>query len=211
MKIKLLVILTLLVAFATKISAQDELRLRMGVKLEKKLAKKLELELLPEIRLESKNQLEETLLETGLNYKLFKFMDVAGQYRIGFVPEYDNAQHRFALDVKPKVSFNDLKLQLRLRYTNYTDFQHDTEDKSTYLRSRLRCKYDFNNFPLTPFVSAELYYRADEEDFNKSRFGTGFSLRLSETSSIGCYYLLRYKHKNEQTAQILGVEFKIEL
>ena len=211
MKRKIQLALLFILACTLQLSAQDEMRLRMGVKIKKEISKKLELELLPEIRLESKNQLEETLLETGLNYKLIKFIDLAGQYRLSFIPDEESAQHRFAVDLKPHVSIKNLKLQYRLRYTNYTDFQLETEDKSTYLRSRLQCKYDFDNFPLTPFVSAEVYYRAAKEDFNKSRFGAGFEWRLSKTSELECYYLLRYKHNNDKTAQIIGVEFKIDI
>ena len=211
MKLSALIVLLLLIGTANRVYSQDEMRLRMGVKLEKDITKKLKVDLLPEIRLESKTQLEETLLETGLTYELLKFLDVAGQYRLSFIPEQEGAQHRFAIDLKPQVALKDLKLQYRLRYTNYTDFDIETEDNSSYFRNRLQCKYDFNNFPLTPFVSAELYYRADKEDFNKSRYGTGFELRLNKTTEIECYYLLRYKHKNDKTEQVIGIEFKIKI
>lgn len=211
MKLSGLILLLLLIGITSRVFAQDEMKLRMGVQLQKNITKKLKVELLPEIRLESKTQLEETLLETGLSYKLLKFLDVAGQYRLSFIPEQEGVQHRFAIDLKPHVALKDLKLQYRLRYTNYTDFDIETEDNSTYFRSRLQCKYDFNNFPITPFVSAELYYRADKEDFNKSRYGTGFELRLNKNTEVECYYLLRYKHKNDKTKQIIGIEFKIKI
>ncbi len=204
-------IFILFIVVDTLYAQGNELRIRMGAELETDITERLGVEVNPEIRLQSKNELEESLIELGVKYELFKYLGIAARYRVSSLPDNNNLQHRFAFDVKPNISISNLKIKYRLRFTNYTDFDIQTENKSGYIRNKLICQYDFNDFPLTPYVSAELFYRKEQNDFNKSRYGVGILQKLNKKTDIDVYYLYQKKHKKEKYSHIIGVAFKIEI
>ena len=134
----------------------NDLKLWMGVELNKEINKKLSVHLSPEIRLISKQELEELFIETGLSYDLFKFMKVSGYYRAYF-NESDVVTSRFAIDLKPSWKIDDLKIQYRMRFANYTDFDLETTDKSNYIRNRIKLDYKLSKLDLTPYAAVEAF------------------------------------------------------
>ena len=191
--------------------AKDGPRLRLGVELEKELSKNIRLEIVPEIRLESKSMLEESLLEMGLNYKLHKYIDLAALYRISFQNENDNAFYRFAFDAKPNYSYEDFKIQYRFRFTNYTEFDMEATEKSNYLRNRLNLEYEWKKFDITPFVNTELFYWIEEKSYNKIRYGGGIEIKLNKNADMEIYYLYNKRRDKDKHHHIWGSTFKIEI
>ena len=209
--ISLFLFVFLMNAKESKSADNNDLKLRMGVELEKDLNKKLSIHLAPEIRLVSKQELEEVFIETGLTYDLFKFMKVGGYYRAYF-SESDVITSRFALDVKPDWKFEDLKIQYRFRFTNYTDFDLETTDKSNYIRNRLKLDYKFSKLDLTPFAATELFYHGGNKEFNKIRYIGGLEIELNKDTDVSVYYMRQKKITGKKGFDnFAGLSFKISL
>ncbi|MCY1722478.1 hypothetical protein OU798_19165 [Prolixibacteraceae bacterium Z1-6] len=119
-----------------------------------------------ELEFETRNQLEETLPECEVSYEVFKVIDLATCYRITFLED----------NKKAHVAIKRLKFLYRLRFTNYTDFYYEPEDKSNCTQIRLMLKYDFRDFHVTPFISHDLCSKHFNDHFNKTRYSTCFML-----------------------------------
>lgn len=198
--------------FSFKINAKekDELRLRMGVEMEMKIMDRLKLEIIPEIRLQSKNEVEELYIETGLSYELTRFIKVGGLYR-AYWDESEGINHRFAFDLKPFYKKKDFEVQYRLRYTNYTDFDLRTEDTSNYIRNRIKIKYEIDKLKIAPYVSTELFYRSEPGEFQKLRYMGGLKMKLNKKCDFSAYYILQKKINKSGSSNILGFTFNIEI
>ena len=191
--------------------ADNDLKLRMGVEMEKELSKKLTVHLLPEIRLLSKHEIEEFFLETGLSYDVFKFLKVSGYYRAYFT-ESDVITNRFALDVKPSWKQKGLKIQYRIRFANYTDFDLETIDKSNYIRNRIKLEYKISKVGLNPYIASEIFYHGGNKEFNKIRYVTGLKVKLNKATDLSAYYMRQKKLTGKKDyANYLGLSFKVAI
>ena len=212
MKKKLCIILLFLFfCFSSNrsIARDKDLRIRMGVELQKEISDRLVLELIPEIRLQSRNELDELFIETGLQYDLFKYLKIGGLYR-AYLHE-EKVTHRFAADVKPQIKWQHLKFQYRFRYTNYTDFDLATEENTETIRHRLKVDFKIPKTAVVPYIGTELFQNTSSEKQKKIRYISGMKIKLNKGSSINAYYLIQKRLKKTKTRQILGFSFLIEL
>ncbi|TKG95884.1 DUF2490 domain-containing protein [Puteibacter caeruleilacunae] len=207
---RLTILLVVVVGLLNKAYTQDDdLRLRMGIELEKEVIEDLTLEILPEIRLEHKNQLKESLLESTLTYKMHKYLDVAGGYRLSIEEGEDKTFHRYALDFLPNYKWHSFKVKYRLRYTNYVDREVADSEGSHSWRHRLKLDYKIPKLGITTFVSWE-HLRPDG-DRKKNRYMGGLKVKLNPYSDVVLYYFQQHKQSKSNYQEILGLTFKIEL
>ena len=197
-----------------------EYSLRSSVDLELKIAKKLKVEITPEYRYNPENRAGTLLVQTGLNYRMAGWLSVGGYYRLdvskatgsenldGSAYDFSN---RFAFDANAKVSLKRFTPKFRVRYCNFTDFDNDTEDKSNYLRYRIRLDYNVKGIKLTPFAAAEFYQKLSSGLFSKARYYIGAEYQFNKGNAISFEYSFADKFKNLTRYHILEAVYKINL
>jgi len=173
----------------------------------------LDLEINPEIRFSNLLEFSELILQGGLNYKPFKFLKLSGYYR--FIGDYTNDEpeylHRFAFDAEPKYEINRLELELRLRYTNYTDFAGETGENRSYYRYRLQAKYDIKKFKFNPHISWELFQKSNEKSFYKGRYEIGVEYGFKKKNELEIFYFLQDYYNKDKLHHIIGVKYQLKL
>lgn len=180
----------------------------------KDITKKLELSLAPEIRFKENFELNEYFFEPGLEYKFNDFFSLGGKYRIGNnLKNNGDSQFygRFAFDAKTQYEWKKLETQLRLRYTNSDDFSDDGNDKTNYLRLRLKMEYSLKKLDLKPYAAYEIYREIDEKDFDKSRWETGLEYKINKHHRIGAYFKINDYFSDKESINILGFTYKLKL
>ena len=173
----------------------------------------LELEINPEIRFSNFMEFSELILQSGLKYNPLKFLKLSGYYR--FISDYTNDEpeylHRFAFDAEPKYEINRLELELRLRYTNYTDFAGETGENRSYFRYRLQAKYDIRNFKFNPHISWELFQKSNEKSFYKGRYEVGVEYGFKKKNELEIFYFLQDYYNKDKLHHIIGVKYQLKL
>jgi len=178
----------------------------------KEIFKKLEFTLAPEVRLQDDFTVDEYFVEGELTFKPADFLRLSAAYRYLIdVKKNDNEQfHRFAFDAMGKKEWNRLEGSLRVRLTNYPEFETDNS-KNEYLRYRLNFEYNLRNCKLRPFIGYELFHLLAEKKLKKSRFNVGGSYKVSGNSRLGIFYRLQSYFDGDDSLHILGIAYELEL
>lgn len=198
-----------------------------GASADIRLAKTWTLNVNTQVRFSDNIQVTRAYLgELGLSYKLNKHWAVSGYYRYtGRLKKnkeeggyYYRPYHRFygELNYDQKIG-QGLKLAYRLRYQN--QFKDDNSavvaDKS-YLRNKLELSYS-NPSRLTPFVSADLFYRIDNTDntggFDQIRYKAGTNVKFTKAHSLDLFVFTdaALRNSGEDSGLILGATYKLKL
>ena len=192
--------------------------LRSAVDLELKVAKKLKVEVTPEYRYDPVNKSGSMLVQAGVNYKLASWLSLGGYYRLDGSKTTDSENlepasliisNRFALDANAKVNLNRLTPKFRVRFSNFTDFDSGTDDKSNYLRYRVGLDYNIKGIKLTPFVSAEFYHKLSNGLFSKSRYTLGAEYEFNKHNAISAGYSYARKFKTMTNYHIFELTYRI--
>ena len=191
---------------------------RPSLTLEKRIVKNLSLELAPEVRFGSSFIPESYLLQAGLDYKLTKWLSVGGVYRFkadASKPEGSETAKtlettsRFALDATGNVKFSRFTPQLRVRYCNYTDFDNTTDDKTDFLRYRLKVAYNIRGLKLTPYIACELFQKLSSGLFSQNRYTLGAGYDFGRSTLFAAWSLEDAYSKDKLTNIVeLGFKFK---
>ena len=204
----------ILFILGTKISpAQDnEWNTWGSIKFSKDIGEKFNFSLTPELRFTDQFDIDEYLVEAGLEYQPVKFLELGAQYRF-LINERETKSteyfHRVAFDAKGKYEIKRFNFQLRTRYTNYNEFDSD-DDNETYLRYRLKTEYNLKKSKLTPVVSIELFHQLKDKEINKIRYSLGAEYKINKHHAIGLnYHIQDYLNKDYQK-NILALEYKIK-
>lgn len=208
---KHLILVIFLVGFAGTSIAQ---RTWFEFEFSKKITDKLELSIEPEVRFKEKLELNEYLFQPGLEYQFNDYFSLGGKYRIGNNLKNNRDSHwygRFAFDAKSKYEWKKLGAQLRLRYTNADDFGDNNNDKTNYLRMRLKMEYTLKKFDLKPYAAYEIYRDLDDKDFDKSRWETGVEYKINKHHRIGAYFRINDYFSNKESLNIIGFTYKLKL
>jgi hypothetical protein len=192
--------------------------LRSAVDLELKIAKKLKLEITPEYRYDPVNQSGSMLIQAGVNYKLANWFSLGAYYRLDgsqttdIEPVEESSwaiSNRFALDANAKLNLNRLTPKFRVRFSNFTDFDSGTDDKSNFLRYRVGLDYNLKGIKLTPFVSAEFYHKLSSGLLSKSRFTLGAEYEFNKHNAISAGYSYARKFKTVTDYHIFELTYRI--
>ena len=208
--------------------AQEEgLGLWTGVATDFRLTKKLTLNANAQLRFSDNIQVTRAYLgELGLSYKLTKHWEVAGYYRYtGRLKKnqetdayYYRPYHRFygELSYDRKV-WQGLKVAYRLRYQNqFKDDNDAVVADQSYLRNKVEIGWS-NSSRLTPFVSADLFYRLAQTSnpggFDQVRYRLGTNLRFSRLHSLdlSVFKDAELNGSGESSGLIVGATYKLKV
>ena len=178
----------------------------------KDIFKKLEFSFKPEIRLQDDFSVDEYLFDGKFTYKPKKYLRFAAAYRLtnDVKNKGNEIYHRFAFDGQLKKEWDRLEGTLRLRWTNYAEFDAET-GKNNYLRYRLKFEYDIKNCKIRPYTSFELFHRLSDGQINKNRFDLGASIKVFDKSRIGAYYRIQSYFSGADAIHIAGLSYSLSL
>lgn len=212
-KLKPIIILFLLTVNSLLVAQKNEIYGRFDFDLEYDLLPKIELEITPELRMAEFNKISELLLQTGLTYSPFKHLDISGYHRIA--ADYTNTEteylNRFAFDIEPNYDIKRLELELRLRFTNFTDFEEQTEDKNSRFRYRLQAKYDIKKCKVNPHISTEFFQKTGQSSFYKGRYEIGAEYNFKKNNDLEFYYFMQDYYDRDKMHHIIGFKYQLNL
>lgn len=208
----LLSIIVLIVFFGLSIKAQETENIyqtRVEYQLQYKPVKKLSFCLTPEMRFDEAFNTDRFLIESRIEYELFKFFELGGSYRFISNPrdEKDTEYlHRLAFDATLKKKIERWKFSLRGRYTDYTEDDSD----GNFFRLKAKAKYNIKNCRLTPFVAIESFRNLNNSNWYKMRYSSGVSYPVFNNSSISVGYKLDYYLQEYTNKHILYVGYRMK-
>ncbi|HAQ17878.1 MAG TPA: hypothetical protein DCR40_01440 [Prolixibacteraceae bacterium] len=215
-------ILVLFLAFLPSFSGYAQSKPSTWVELEfsKKIVKNLKLEFNPELRLLGNFEMDSYILEGGLSYKLHKYLTLAGYYRFENEWKYKNStgaykgqvsSNRMAFDAKSGFELKRFALQVRVRYTNGSDFDQTTDDKASYFRYRAKLDYDVKGSKLVPFFSVEAFHDLILKDVDKIRYTAGLAYSINKNNEVGLFYRLQdYSEADKESMNIIGIGYSLK-
>lgn len=188
-------------------TVENEFQSRTEIKLSYKLLDNIKLSVTPEVRLDESFNMDKFLLETGIQYKPVKFLSVGGSYR--FIANTRDTKsteylHRFALDATFSKKIERWKPSLRIRYTNYTE----DDANSDFLRYKAKVEYNIKNIKLSPVVGIEAFHELGDNEFYKMRYTLGMGYKFNKKNSISAGYKLDYYLQEYLNKHILYVGYK---
>ena len=195
------------------VAQESDLSLRTSASVEWKIVKPLELSLSPEWRLNPSDGSSEWLTEAGLQYKIIKGITVGASYRLTAVPAASSAEgsatysNRFAFDAAGRYTLGRFTPKARLRFSNFTDFDESTDDRTNYLRYRIGLEYNVKGIKLTPYVSAEFYQKLSSGLFSKGRYTLGAEYQLAKHHAVKAEYCFADKFSNSTRYHILEIGY----
>ena len=208
--IPLYLVLSLLsMAVVSAQETENTYQTRVEYQLQYKPVKKLGFSLTPEMRFNEAFNTDRFLLESRVEYELFKFLELGGSYRFISNPrdEKDTEYlHRVAFDATLKKKVNRWRFSLRGRYTDYTE---DNSDGS-FFRLKAKAKYNINNCKITPYFAAESFRNLYDSEWYKMRYSAGLGYPVFNNSSISIGYKLDYYLQEYTNKHILYVGYKMK-
>lgn len=176
----------------------------------KDFLKQFSVSIVPEFRFQDQFNLDEYMIQGKLEYEPFKFLSLAGTYRLGTeIKKNDNLNYnRIAFDLQASHEVDRFEASLRARYTNTSDSQQD--EPGQYIRPRIKLEYNIKGNKITPFASYELFHNINEKEFQKSRVDLGFTRNVGELHRIGLYYRLQDYYSDKNSIHIAGIEYRLK-
>ncbi len=208
--ISFLLIFFLLTCYVT--GQESEWNSWANISLTKNINKKLSISISPEVRFKEQFIVDEYFIEAGLDYKIFKFLYVGGNYRyIVNERETKSTEYfgRIALDVTGEYSLKKFDIQLRTRYCQYNDFDTEDDSNDPLLRYRLKLKYNISKSRITPVVALELFHQLNDNEISKTRTTFGLDYKINKVQKIGVKYLVQNYLDEDYLKKILSLEYKI--
>lgn len=204
-----LILLTLISQYLGAQTVENDFQSRTELKLSYEPIDKIRLSVTPEVRLDESFKMDKFLLESGVQYKPVKVFSIGGSYR--FIANTRNTKsteylHRFALDATYSKKIERWKPSFRLRYTNYTE----DDANSDFLRYKAKVEYNIKNFKLSPVVGVEAFHELSDNEFYKMRYTLGFDYKLNKQNAISVGYKLDYYLQEYLNKHIVYVGYKFK-
>jgi hypothetical protein len=210
----------LLFAVAGNLLAQNsDYSLRTSANIEVKLIKKLKLDISPEFRYDPGTGSSTLLASAGLDYKVASWLSLGASYRLEGQSQTDaesttdatmDYSNRFAFDAGTKISLGRFTPKARLRFSNFTDFDSETNDRTNYLRYRLGVDYDIKGIPLAPYVNAEFYQKMSSGLFSKARYTLGAEYSFNKHHALSLNYSYADKFSNLTKYHIFELAYSLK-
>jgi hypothetical protein len=192
--------------------------LRSAVNFEFKVLKNLKWEVSPEFRINPSDGSATFLAGTGFNYKLASWLSLGASYRLegarvasqessASITEYSN---RFALDAISKLDIGRFTPKFRVRFSNFTDFDNATDDRTNYMRYRIGLGYNIKGIKLNPYVLAEFYQKTSSGLFSKGKYTIGASYDLNKHHGLSAEYSYADKFSNLTRYHIFEVGYSLK-
>ncbi|WP_173074047.1 DUF2490 domain-containing protein [Tenuifilum thalassicum] len=182
------------------------------MQLEKKVLNNLAISIEPELRLDNSFKPSSYLLQAGLGYKIAPWMKLGAFYRFDAEQNENSSfsyMNRFAFDMSFMHKISRFTPKARVRFSNFTDFDSSTDDKSNYMRYKFGTSYNIKGSKLNPFLSVELYQKMENGLINKARYSFGTEYTLNKRNSIELKYSYDYRFKNLNNTHILELKYSL--
>jgi hypothetical protein len=180
---------------------QKDFGIWYDIGLEKKITKKIDVNFNGVLRTYGNaSQTDQFYLESGLSYKVNKYISAALNYRWIYKHEEGPvfySRHRWFTDVKLSYPLNRLKFSARFRYQNqYKSNYENDKDKIAehYGRIKATCFYNVPAFPVNPYISLEYFYPLfnKEKTFaDKKRSAIGIEYGLNKKNTVNLEYIFQ--------------------
>lgn len=147
--------------------------------------------------------------ELSADYKFNKHWKAGAECRLSFSPA--EIQPRYAIFVRYRDGIGDFELQVRSKLQSETS---QYELPVTEFRNKFSVGYELSK-KLMPFVSYELFYRAQaaESNFNAHRTQAGFDYKFNKHHNISLGYMIDtevYTYKPKQK-HVISLSYAYEL
>lgn len=197
-------------------NAQTGLGLWASASVEKKLNKKFTISLDGQARfVENISYLQTYLADFGLDYKINKHFNIAGNYRFSSrrkneLKDFKN-RHRFYGDLSYNNKFKKFKFENRLRYQHqFQDNDGEIGFDASYLRNKVEFSFP-NKSKLTPYLSGDLFYKIGNQ-FDQVRPKIGATYKINKSNSIDASVLTNIDLTGIVPANpIIGFNYKLKL
>jgi hypothetical protein len=205
-----LTILFILISIDTKSTDIENLyQTRNSLEISKDFFKDYTLELCPEIRYNNDFKMDSWLIESNLNYEVFKYLDIYTGHRFIVDKKEENSENfnRFHLGSSASYSLFKIKAKASISYTNYFE---DLPDKE-YLRYKASLKHKFKELNLTPSIAVEFFHRLNENILHKIRSKAGLTYKLMKKTSITASYKFDFYKRKYKNLHIFEINLSIKL
>lgn len=216
-KNKLVVVVFILAFLSTELSfGQEDAKIEnsyntwIGFNLKHKFTDKLKWNFNPEVRLKDINTPYKYLVETGLEYEIWKPFSFGASYRFEIKPDDNSFEYnnRYAFDLNHESKFNRFETKLRWRYSNFSDF--DNEDSEDIFRYKADLSYNIRKSKITPSISMEAFQSLNGNGFEKMRYSAGADFKLFKRNTIGLDYKLDYYLQELKNKHIVSINYKLK-
>jgi hypothetical protein len=142
----------------------------------------------------------------GVLFSPSRFLDFELNYRYQTLRETSTRNHEHRIEIVPILKYEWKKFQFSLR--NRLELRSIDGDHSLRLRERLKIKrnIDLMGMDIALFVSNEIFYNSNSDDFDQNRAKFGFSKSIRPNMNLDVYYMyFRQSRQNSWfTANVLG-------
>jgi outer membrane autotransporter protein len=118
--------------------------------------------------------------------------------------------NRFAIDASSKFDLDRFTPKLRVRFSNFTDFDSQTEDRTNYLRYRLGLGYNIKGIKLNPYLLAEFYQKTSTGLFSKGKYTAGLSYDFNKHHTLSAEYSYADKFSNLTKYHIFEIGYSVK-
>ena len=213
-----IIIITL--GLCQKSAAQvNDAGLWVHVAIEKKISSYLDLQVSQEFRFyENFSELGTAFTEAQIQYKIFRSLDVAAEYRFIQSKRLNDSyifQHRLAFSITYEYDISRLSISLRgkyqTRYSQVNSSENGFLPNNTF-RTRLQFTYDVLK-KYSPFASGEIYYSTNNPEGNeirKVRYNAGLNYEINKHHSFSISYLIdkEVNQNNPWTDYVIDTGYK---
>lgn len=191
----------------------------IGATLRTEITKRLNVSVGQQVRLSNKlAEVNSNITEVETQYALLKWLDVSAIYRFTQRPAADaENKHRLYGVIDGTYRIKPLKLELGLRFRAEREWTVNTGETENDLRPRVSLVYKRKKWPVSPGVSAELFYIKTNEDsaytFGRYRLRADLDAEISKRHDVSAFYTYQNEEKNKRIdiTHILGLSYRYSL
>jgi len=187
-----------------------------GVGVSKKLTRDITGSLDQHVRLSQNISFPKSIFtEARLSYRINKFFKYTAGYRFINRGQIDGGfavGNRFSGDLRIRWKKKPIVLTYRNRMQQETRSTESGIKQINYNRNKLGLALDLDK-KFVPFVSFEMYYHVNKEEFNKNRYTAGVEFNLKNRNELSIWYRFQqeYNRKNPGMDYIIGIGFSHDL
>lgn len=191
----------------------------IGATLRTEVTKKLDVSVGQQVRLSNKlSEVNSNITEVEAQYAVFKWLSASAIYRFTQRPAADaENKHRLYGVVDGTYRIKPLKLELGLRLRAEREWTVNTNEIENDLRPRFSMVYKRKKWPVSPGVSAELFFIKTNEDtaftFARYRLRGDLDAEISKHHDVSAFYTYQNEEKNKRIdiTHILGLSYRYTL
>lgn len=143
--------------------------------------------------------LNQVYFRTGLQYKPVKWLRLDSSFDYAYTPS--GSKLRFLPGFNVSGKYNGISIYWRQWFMHTWNVGKETT--SDTLRSKVGASKRIGDSAFTPHLDYEIFYWGDK--ISQHRFYAGTKIRLSTTTTLGCFYLYQLYPIRQQGTHLLGL------